>query len=363
MVGRQLPFFSLLIPFWLVWAFCGLPEDDGGLARARRWPASPSPSRSSSSRTSTDRGWSTSAPRSSRWPRSGLLLLVVAAPRTVCETEGTADAGAGRPRRLERHSTARSSCGPGCRGSILSVLVFVWGIPQVKALLDGISVVRVPVPVLDQLIERRAAGRAPKRTPEAAVFTLNWLSATGTGIFVAAIVSRASSMGFSLRELAADLRPDAQRVPLLAPDDRGDAGARLRHPLLRDSTRRWAWPSPGPASSTPSSARCWAGSGVALTGSDTSSNVLFGSLQKITGGAARPEPGAHGRRQQLRRRDGQDDRRPEHRRRLRRPRGGTATKATSSATSSRTAWCWPRSWASSSCLQAYVFPFTKLVVK
>ena len=36
MVGRQLPFFSLLVPFWLIWAFVGFRADDGGLARDPR---------------------------------------------------------------------------------------------------------------------------------------------------------------------------------------------------------------------------------------------------------------------------------------------------------------------------------------
>ena len=64
--------------------------------------------------------------------------------------------------------------------------------------------------------------------------------------------------------------------------------------------------------------------GVALTGSDTSSNALFGSLQTITAGnwcraacfrSTYTRPCAARHRQQHRRRHGQDDRRPEHRRR------------------------------------------------
>ena len=56
--------------------------------------------------------------------------------------------------------------------------------------------------------------------------------------------------------------------------------------------------------------------GVALTGSDTASNVLFGSLQKITVRAARPVADPHGRGELVRRRHGQDDRRAVDRRRL-----------------------------------------------
>ena len=63
---------------------------------------------------------------------------------------------------------------------ILSVVVFVWGLPQVKALLDGISIVRVPVPGLHNLVLRVPPVVAAP-APEAAVFALNWLSATGIG--------------------------------------------------------------------------------------------------------------------------------------------------------------------------------------
>jgi hypothetical protein len=56
--------------------------------------------------------------------------------------------------------------------------------------------------------------------------------------------------------------------------------------------------------------------GVALTGSDTASNVLFGGMQKVAAEQLGPESEPDGRGQQLGRRDGQDDRRPVDRRRL-----------------------------------------------
>ncbi len=63
---------------------------------------------------------------------------------------------------------------------ILSVLVFIWGIPQVRAALDGISVIRIPVPALHLHVLRTPPVVAAP-TPEAAIFNFNWLSATGTG--------------------------------------------------------------------------------------------------------------------------------------------------------------------------------------
>ena len=69
MIGRQLPFFSLIVPFWLIWAFVGFRR------MLEVWPAllvaaSASPSRNTWSRTSMAHGWWTSSPRSSRWSAS-----------------------------------------------------------------------------------------------------------------------------------------------------------------------------------------------------------------------------------------------------------------------------------------------------
>jgi lactate permease len=68
------------------------------------------------------------------------------------------------------------------------VLVFAWGLPQTKAWLDGVSVLRLPVPALHNLVQRVPPVVATP-TPEAAVFTLNWLSATGTGILISALIA------------------------------------------------------------------------------------------------------------------------------------------------------------------------------
>ena len=71
---------------------------------------------------------------------------------------------------------------------ILSVVVFVWGLPSVKAWLDAVSVLRIPVPGLHEPV-MRVPPVVPRRSPEAAVYAFNWLSATGSGIFVAAIMA------------------------------------------------------------------------------------------------------------------------------------------------------------------------------
>ena len=72
--------------------------------------------------------------------------------------------------------------------AILSVVVFLWGLPVVKALLDSISIFKIPVAGLHNLI-LRVPPVVAKPTAESAVFNLNWLSASGTGILVAAVIS------------------------------------------------------------------------------------------------------------------------------------------------------------------------------
>jgi len=71
---------------------------------------------------------------------------------------------------------------------ILSVLVFLWGLPSVKAKLDKISVIKIPIAGLHNLI-LRVPPVVAKPTAEGAIFNFNWLSATGTGICVAAIIA------------------------------------------------------------------------------------------------------------------------------------------------------------------------------
>ena len=65
-----------------------------------------------------------------------------------------------------------------------------------------------------------------KPTPEAAVYVLNWLSATGTGILIAAIIA-GLVMGMTLPTMIQNLRQDAETRAVLAADDRCDAGARI----------------------------------------------------------------------------------------------------------------------------------------
>src|SRR6185295_1607341 len=83
---------------------------------------------------------------------------------------------------------------------ILSVVVFIWGLPQTKAFLDGFSLLKIAVPGLDKLVLRMPPV-VLKPTPEGAVFNFNWLSASGSGILLASIIA-GRVMGYSVAGMA-----------------------------------------------------------------------------------------------------------------------------------------------------------------
>ncbi len=273
MVGRQLPFFSVIVPFWLVWAFAGL--------RGTRavWPAV------------LVAGVSFAVPQFLVSDYHGPWLVdVVAAvvsigavtlflkvwqPREHWGLDGEAAEPAAPAAAAPRGKIVRAWV----PWIILSVLVFVWGLPQTKAALDGISIVRVSVPALHNLVQRvPPVVAAPK--PEPAVFNLNWLSATGSGILVAALVA-GLAMGYGPRELARAYWSTLKlvRFSLLTIAAMLAIGFTTRYSGL-DATLGLAFARTGWLYPFFGTLLGWLG--VALTGSDTSSNVLFGSLQRIT---------------------------------------------------------------------------------
>jgi lactate permease len=162
---------------------------------------------------------------------------------------------------------------------ILSVLVFVWGLPQTKAWLDSLSIVRIPVPGLHNLVERvPPVVAAAKKEP--AIYVLNWLSATGSGILLAAIIAgftMGCSIGDMIRTYGRTLK--LVRFSLLTISAMMAVGYTTRYSGL-DATLGLAFAQTGVLYPFFGAMLGWLG--VALTGSDTSSNVLFGSLQRIT---------------------------------------------------------------------------------
>ena len=170
---------------------------------------------------------------------------------------------------------------------VLFVFVLGWGLVRAywgKAI-DGASVgplrlsYSIPAPALhDQVL--RAAPVGDGSAAEEAIFKFNWLTATGTGVFVACAVT-ALLLGHRPRAFAASFARTAMRmrVPLLAIAGMLALGHVTRYSGmdailgLAFTRTGWLYPFFGTFLG-------WLG--VALTGSDTASNVLFGSLQRIT---------------------------------------------------------------------------------
>jgi lactate permease len=155
----------------------------------------------------------------------------------------------------------------------------LWGLPQVKAFLDGLSIFKIPVPGLNNMIERVPPVVA-KPTKEAAVYVLNWLSATGTGILLAGIIS-AFVMGYKVKEM---IRVYFQtlymiRYSLMTIAAMLALGFTTRYSGV-DATLGLTFAMTGVFYPFFGTLLGWLG--VALTGSDTASNVLFGSLQRIS---------------------------------------------------------------------------------
>ena len=274
MVGRQLPIFSVIVPFWLIWAFAGFR----GMLQV--WPAvlvAGVAFAIPQFLVSNYHGpWLVDVVASVVSMGALALFLRVWQPAQVWQSTGN-DA----PAALEATPTfqpgdVRKAWTPWI---ILSLVVFLWGLPQIKALLDGISIVRIPIPGLHNLVFRTPPV-VPDARPEAAIFALNWLSATGTGIFVASIIS-GLVMGFSFGELAKHYWRTVKLVKfsLVTIAAMMAIGFTTRYSGL-DATMGLAFAQTGYLYPIFGTMLGWLG--VALTGSDTSSNVLFGSLQRIT---------------------------------------------------------------------------------
>jgi lactate permease len=274
MTGRILPVFSVLVPFWLVWAFAGFR----GMMEV--WPAAlvaglffavPQ------FLVSNFHGpWLVDVIAAVCSLAALTLLLLTWHPRNIWGLEGHE---AGRaPRGQHAHASAEvlKAWTP---WAILSVLIFLWGLPTVKNFLDGLSIFKIPVGGLHNLV-LRVPPVVAKPTAEAAIFQLNWLSASGTGILISAIIS-GLLMGFGPPQLLRRYGKTLYRVrfSLVTIAAMMAIGFMTRYSGL-DATMGLAFARTGMFYPFFGTLLGWLG--VALTGSDTSSNVLFGSLQKIS---------------------------------------------------------------------------------
>jgi lactate permease len=162
---------------------------------------------------------------------------------------------------------------------VLSICVFAWGLVPVKAFLNGIFAPAWKIPGLHNLV-LKGPPVSPSISPEPAIYVFNLLSATGTGLLLSGVIS-GSWLGFGARELAAVYWHTLKRVrmSLLTIAAMLALGYTTRY-SASDSTMGLAFASTGVLFPFFSPLLGWLG--VALTGSDTSSNVLFGNLQQVS---------------------------------------------------------------------------------
>ena len=280
MIGRQLPFFSLMVPFWLIWAFAGRK------AMMEIWPAI------------LVTGLSFAIPQylvsNFIGPElvdiiaaivsmvSLVLFLRVWQPKKIWTSPSLKghDVSAHEakpPQPLVRHDRA-ALVRAWTPWVILSVFVFVWGLPPVKAWLNSIYAPSFPMSGLHNLVEKMPpVVRVP--TKEGAVYVLGILSATGTGILLSAIVS-ALIMKYNPLEIIKTFFRTLWlvRYSLLTIVLMLGLGTLTRYSGT-DTTLGLAFANSGVFYPFFGTLMGWIG--VAMTGSDTASNVLFGGMQKV----------------------------------------------------------------------------------
>jgi lactate permease len=266
MVGRQLPFLSVLVPCWLVFIMAGWKGfvevwpaalvSGGSFALAQWW-------------TSNYVGPLLPDILSSLVSIACLVaFLRVWKPRRIFRFEGEDDAAAGAP--LAGRDVLRAWS----PFIVLTALVGSWGIKPVKALLDQLTV-PLPFPLIHNAVLNTLTGR-----PVPAIYTINWLSATGTAILIAALVSVAIAgmrPGTAWRLFVATLK--SLRAPLVT------VAAVLGFAYIGNAsgmTTTMGMALAGTGRLFPLFSPVLGWLGVFMTGSDTSANAVFGRLQAVS---------------------------------------------------------------------------------
>ena len=291
-VGRILPLFSVLVPFWLIATYAGFK----GMKEI--WPAIAVAGVSFAIPqflVSNYHGpWLTDIIAALCSMACLIFFLRIWQPRRIWGHEGQHD----------EQRTARGTHGYGrdevvrawLPWLILGIFVFCWGTYTGKKIMNtpekvfsfmstwhippsAITNPQIPIAGLNKMVQR-VPPVVPKSTAEAAVFGLNWISATGSGILIAAVIS-GFIMGLSLRTMVVIWWKTVWHVrfSLMTIAAMMSLGILTRYSGL-DATMGLAFARTGHFYPFFGTLLGWLG--VALTGSDTASNVLFGSLQKIS---------------------------------------------------------------------------------
>jgi len=295
MIGRILPITAIIVPFWLVRAMVSWSETFevlpailvvGGSFAATQW------------------FWANHMDSNLVDIAAGVVSLIatmlflrVWQPKRIWRFEDEREEDAAKVARKEvvKQYTAGQTAKAWLPFAILSVLVLMWGLPSIKLAMNQRTTPAFKVTLPDGKPRPGPAGwdwpylhnkvfrTAPvvaKATPEGARFDFNWLTATGTGCFIAAILS-GLLLGLGPGKLLKIFGQTLVRLrfAIIAMTCMLGLGYVTRYSGmdavlgLAFTRTGWFFPFFGTFIG-------WLG--VALTGSDTSSNVLFGGLQKIT---------------------------------------------------------------------------------
>jgi len=282
MVGRQLPFFSLIVPFWVVWAFAGWR----GMKEV--WPAI------------LVTGVSFAIPQFlisnfvNPWIVDiGASLISMAcligflriwqpqviwtsAKLRIRDDSQSQVPAVKTDRREPTREEVWASLTPWI---IVCAVLLLWGTDWFKGMVNPWATLSYEVPGLHNMINK-VEPIAATPTPEKAIFSFTWLSFTGSGMLIAAIIS-GFIMGYTPLEL---IKAYGRTIKLCAYSLITISAMLAIGTLTRlsgiDATLGLAFAATGVLYPFFGTLLGWLG--VALTGSDTASNVLFGNLQKIT---------------------------------------------------------------------------------
>jgi len=283
MVGRQLPFFSLIVPFWLIWAFAGVK----GMKEI--WPAILVTGVSFAVPqfliSNFINPWIVDIGASLISMGCLIVFLKVWKPKTIWTSpalrsrDDSAATMAKRPEKSSKKPTTAEVWFALLPWIIVCVVLLAWGTNAVKGVLNAYATWNFPVPGLHNMINK-VAPVVPTPTKEGAVFAFTWLSYTGSGMLIAAIISGVL-MGFSPVKLVTEYGKTIKvcAYSLITISAMLAIGTLTRLSGI-DATLGLAFAGAGVLYPFFGTLLGWLG--VALTGSDTASNILFGNLQKIT---------------------------------------------------------------------------------